>query len=132
MQFGEAGPGVGVDHGFGPPHRLVRRQMLPRVGTKVIAAEDDPGRVETDARSDRLHESAEIGRRHAGVAALLVDLIAGRLDQDAPAGAKRQRQGGLDDDGMGGAYRRDAGPAVGQALADERGKGSSHDEGFPA
>ena len=130
MQLGEAGSGVAFDHGFGPLHRLVRGQMLPRIGTKMIASENDPGGVKTNARRDRLDETAEIGRRHAGVAALLVDLIAGRLDKDAPARAKPERQGGFDDDWMGGANRCDAGPAVGQPFAHKRRERPSHGRAF--
>jgi hypothetical protein len=85
----------------------------------MIASEDDLGGVKTNARRDAFHEAAEIGRRHAGVAALLVDLVAGRLNEYAPIGAKRQRKGGLNDDGMGGANRRDTGSAVSQPLAHE-------------
>jgi hypothetical protein len=55
----------------------------------MIASEDDLGGVKTDARCDAFHETAEISGRHAGVTALLVDLIAGRLDEYAPLGAKR-------------------------------------------
>ena len=73
--------------------------MLPRIGAKMIAAENDPGGVKTDARARSFHETAEIGGRHASVAALLVDLIAGRLDEDSLARAKSQRQGGFDDEG---------------------------------
>jgi hypothetical protein len=55
----------------------------------MIASEDDLGGVKTDARCDAFHEAAEISGRHACVTALLVDLVAGRLDEDAPLGAKR-------------------------------------------
>ena len=75
----------------------------------MIAAENDPGGVKTDARRDGLDESPEIGRRHAGVTALLVDLVAGRLNEDAPARAEAQRQRGLDDDGW--AVQTDVTPA---------------------
>ena len=105
--------------------------MLPWIGTEMITSKDHSGGVKTDARRDTLHESAEIGGRHAGIAALLVDLVAGRLDEDAPVGAKRERQSGLDDDGMGGANRCDTGSAVSQPFAHERREEPSHGKGFP-
>ena len=130
MQLGKARSAVIFYHCLSPLHRLVCGQMLPRIGAKMIAAENDPGGVKTDARRDTFHEIAEIGGRHAGVAALLVDLIAGRLDENSLARAKRQRQGGFDDEGMGGANRSDARPTAGQPLAHEWRDGSSHDGGF--
>ena len=97
----------------------------------MVASQDHSGGIKTDARGDALDEPAEISGRHAGIAALLVDLVAGRLDEDAPVGAKPERQRGLNDDGMGGADRCDAGLAVGQPFAHERREEPSHDKGFP-
>jgi hypothetical protein len=112
-------------------HGLIFGKVLPGIGTKVIASENYSGGVKTDARRNGLYKSAKIGRRHAGVTAFLIDLIAGRLDEDAPARVNPQEQGGLDDSRMGGANRGDAGPAVSQSLAYEWREGSSHDNGFP-
>jgi hypothetical protein len=92
----------------------------------MIASENDAGAVKTDARRNGLYETAEIGRRHTGVAALLVDLIAGRLDKDAPARTKSQQQCGFDDDWMGGANRCDARPAVGQPFAHKKRERPGH------
>ncbi len=131
MQLREASSGVGFDHCLGPLHGLVCGQVFPWVGTKMIASEDHSGGVKTDARRDAVYKSAKIGRRHAGVTALLIDLIASRLDEDAPARANPQGQGGLDDDRMGGANRCDAGSAVSQPLAHEWRERPSHDRGFP-
>ena len=97
----------------------------------MIASKDHSGGVKTDARGDAIDEAAEISGRHAGVAALLVDLVAGRLDEDAPISAQRERQSGLYDDGMGGANRCDTGSAVGQPFAHERREEPSHGKGFP-
>ena len=131
MQLGEAGPGVGLDHRLGPLHRLIGRQMLPWIGTEMIAAEDHSGGIKADARRDTLHESAEISGRHAGIAALLVDLVAGRLDQDAPVGAtaRADRAASIT---IGWAVQTDVTPAaaVSQPLADKSRKRSAHDASF--
>ena len=81
MQLGEAGGGIGIDHRDRLPHRLGGRQMLPRVRAEMVAAKDQA--VERNARAGRmlLDEAAEGGRRHAGITALMVDLVACRLDQ---------------------------------------------------
>jgi hypothetical protein len=131
MQFGEAGTGVAVDHCLGPLHRLVGGQMFPWIGTEMIASEDQSGRVKADARRDAFHEFAEISGRHSSITALLVNLVAGRLDENAPVHAQRERQSGLYDDGMGGANRCDTGSAVGQPFAHEWREEPSHRKGFP-
>src|SRR5690606_38276088 len=99
---------------LGLGYRLFRVQRGPRVGAEVVAAEHDPRRVEADLGGDAVDECDEVGRGHAGVAAVLVDLVAGRLEQDeGQAGALRMAQRGLDDDGVG---RADRGHAAGDAL----------------
>ena len=125
MQLGKAGPGVGVDHRLRAPHGLVRGETLPGIGAQMIAPEDDAGGIEADPRRNRLDKGAEVRRGHAGVAALLVHLVAGRLDQGAPSAARRLQQRRFDDQGMRRADRRDAGLAVGQARADE-GRRAAH------
>lgn len=81
MQLGEAGPRIGLDHRHGLGHGAFRWQMFPRVWAKVVAAEDDPLLREGDAVGDAGDETGEIGGRHAGIAAVLIDLVAGRLNQ---------------------------------------------------
>ena len=82
MELGEAGARKGVDHDLGFAQCLFGRQRLPGVGAEMVAAEDQPARVETDLPRDADHEITEARRRHAGVAAILVDLVAGCLDQN--------------------------------------------------
>src|SRR5580704_11764609 len=96
----------------------------------MIASENDPGGVKTDARCDGLCESAEISGRHAGVTAFLIDLIAGRLDEDAPSGATAQSEGGLYRDRMGGADRSDARTAVSKPFAHQGRERPAHHETF--
>jgi hypothetical protein len=67
-------------------HGLVGRQMLPRVGAEMVAAEDEARRVEADRRGDLLDEATEVGWRHAGITAILIDLVAGRFDQHISSG----------------------------------------------
>ena len=47
----------------------------------MVAAEDQLVARKTDPVRNPLNEDTEVGRRHAGIAALLIDLVAGRLDQ---------------------------------------------------
>jgi hypothetical protein len=54
----------------------------------MIASEDHSRGVKTDARRDAFHELAEMSGCHSGVATLLVNLVAGRLDQDARVSAQ--------------------------------------------
>ncbi len=87
----------------------------------MVAAEHDPRRIEADPGCDRLDKTAEVGRRHAGVAPFLVNLVAGGLNEHAPRRAGAMQQGRLDDQWMRAADRRDAGRAFGQTLAHQRG-----------
>ena len=80
MQLGEARFGKGPDHDRGLLHSLGRRQALPWIGTEMITTENDPFGRKAAPRRYAFHETAEVSRRHAGIAAVLVDLVAGRLD----------------------------------------------------
>src|ERR1700677_5195565 len=104
--------------------------MFPWIGTEMITSKDHSGRVKTDARRDALHEFAEIRGRHSRITALLVDLVAGRLDENAPIRAQRQREGGLNHDRMSGANGCDTRSAVSQSFAHKGRQRSIHDAGF--
>ena len=69
----------------------------------MVAAEDQALAREADPVGDPVDEGAEVGRGHAGVAALMVNLVAGRLDQHWAVVGLALAKGGLDDDRMGGA-----------------------------
>src|SRR6185312_4607303 len=71
----------GGDHGAGAIHGDGGRLVLPRIGAKVIAAEDDAVGIDAFAGGHDVDEILEAGGGHAGIAAELVDLVAGRLDQ---------------------------------------------------
>ena len=64
VELGEAGAGVGLDHGVGAEHRLRGGEVLPRVGAEVVAAEDEVGAREGDRGRRWPRRSA---RKAAGV-----------------------------------------------------------------
>ena len=114
VDLAEAGGDVLRHHHLGLGHRLRRGQAAPGVGPEVVAAQHEQLRRQALDAGQRFDEAAEVDRRHAGVAAVLVDLVGGRLDQRRPAerGALAQRR--RQHDRMRRAHRRDAdGGAVG-------------------
>lgn len=136
MQLREARLGEGLDHRLGLRHRILGREMLPRVGPQMISTEDQPVEIETDGPRDALDEVAEVLRRHSGVAAVLVDLVAGRLHEHVAAASEAMAKSRLDHPRMGGADRRDADAlAFREALrnpAEPSGGGVRHRSSFPA
>ena len=116
MQFLVAGRRVGRDHVSCAGHRLRCRKMLPRVGAEMVAAENKARAGQADAFGDAPDEIAEIGRLHAGVAAFLVDLVAGGLDQGRGVVVERLQQGRLDHQPMRRADRGDPDRMPGTAL----------------
>jgi hypothetical protein len=131
MDLAEAGACVGRDHRLGARDRFLRWQPLPRIRSEMVAAQDDPRRIEADPGCDRLDKTAEVRRRHAGVAPFLVNLVAGGLNKHAPRRSGAVHQGRLDDHRMRAADRRDAGHAFGQTLAHQRGQSSTSHEWSP-
>jgi hypothetical protein len=89
MDLGKTGGDVVGDHCSGAAQRHRGRKVLPWIGTEMVAPENEPSRIEPDFAGDRFDEADEVGGPHAGIAALLVDLVTGRLDEYAPVGAKR-------------------------------------------
>ena len=108
VQLGEAGPGVGLDHHPRLGHGGLGAEALPGVGAEMVAAEDDAIEGKADAAGDGLDEVAEVGRRHAGIAAVLVDLVAGGLDQHRQAEPVGVAHGRLDDQRVRRTDRRNA------------------------
>jgi hypothetical protein len=83
----------------------------------MVAAEDQALTGEVDSVGDAFDEGAKVGGRHAGVAAVMVDLVAGRLDQHRAVIRVALAKRSLDDDRMGGADGGQADPvARGVAL----------------
>ena len=80
MDLAEAGADVVLDHHVGPRHRLLGRQRLPGIGTEMVPTEQDAIASQADAIGNTI-QVTEVGRCHAGIAAVLVDLVRGRFDQ---------------------------------------------------
>jgi hypothetical protein len=72
---------IGCDELCRLTHRLVAGQRAPCVRPQVITAEDDAIFGQAHLPRGRQHEVAELSRRHPGVSAELVDLVAGCLDE---------------------------------------------------
>jgi hypothetical protein len=115
---GEAHARVEVDLGgprpHVPPHQLpglrhgrVRALAPPGVGAQVVAAEEHAARGEARSLGPTAQPGRELRRGDAGVAALLVYLVRGGLDEDrdpeVPAGLERR----VEDVGVRGADRPD-------------------------
>ena len=105
-----AGGDVGGHHGFGLGQGILGRQVPPRVGAEVVAAEDHPFTArEPDPVGNAVDLVTEGGRGQARVTTLVVDLVASRLDQDRCPLGGRLAQGRLDHRRVRGAHRGDAG-----------------------
>ena len=81
MQLDESRGREGADHHLGLLRRLLGGEALPGVGAEVVAGEDDALGGEAVLVGDPLDEVAEVLRGHARITAILVDLVAGSLDQ---------------------------------------------------
>jgi len=75
---------------------------------QMLAADEDALMGEAAGVGDLAHIVDEAGRRDAGVAAELVDLVAGGFDEDGGVARQGLSQAGFDHAGMGGADGRDA------------------------
>ena len=62
----------------------------------MIATKNKMVPRKSDAFGDLLDEAAETGRRHAGIAAFMIDLVAGCLDQHGHRFGKAAQECGLD------------------------------------
>ena len=80
-------------HGFGP---------------EVVAAQQHPVHRDPGRPRRAVDELAEVRRPHPGVAAVLIDLIGGRLDEHGLAGAARLAHRRLEHQRVRGAHRGDA------------------------
>src|SRR5580698_5734698 len=81
MEFSKPRARIAGNHDFGARHGLVWRQVLPWVRAQMVSAQDQPVDIKPDLQRDRLYIATKVSGRHPGVAAILVDLIAGRFDQ---------------------------------------------------
>ena len=117
MYLGEACRHIGCDHSTGFVHRFGSRKVRPGVGTQMIAAQDQPGRIETFLLSDAQDEGPKVGRGHARVATFVVHLIARRLDQNRHRPVTAHGKGNANDHRMRRTHRRYAPDFAGFPIA---------------
>ena len=75
----------------------------------MVAAQHEPLQREPDALGELLDQGPEAGGSQPGVAAELVDLVRGRLDEHRRPVVPALEQGCLDHERVGRAHRGDAG-----------------------
>ena len=95
------------------------RQVFPRVRTDVVGAEQDLAGRQPHVAGQPLDEIAKIGRDHAAVSAVLIDLVDSRFDQHGtalPAGRRHRR---AEHPGMAAANGADAGGDAALLGADQ-------------
>ena len=107
MNLAETSGYIGRDHFFGLLHRLAGMLSAPGIWPKVVAAEDDPFERKLFFCGDAPDQTGKIAGQHAGIAAELVDLVAGRFDHQRVGESCRVARRGPDDKRMRGADRRD-------------------------
>ena len=84
-------------------HGLCGRLALPAVGAEVIPTQYQPLHGKRHSAASRCSRSRKSVGRHAGIAAKLIHLIGGGLDQQQLVPLRRQSQGRLQHQRMGGA-----------------------------
>jgi hypothetical protein len=82
VDLGEACGGVVGDHTVGFGHGVGGKEFAPGLRAKVVAAEEDATGVHLGAGCYAIDKADKIGGRQTGVAAVLVDLVRRRLDDD--------------------------------------------------
>ncbi len=98
----EAGGHVLLDQHLGLLHGLLGGQTGPRIGAQMVPAQQNALARQADLVGEAVDEVAEHLGRHTGIAAVLIDLVAGRLDQHhAHIGLQRVDESRLDDQRMG-------------------------------
>jgi hypothetical protein len=76
------------------------REIEAKPGAPIWRRDDAGQGLKPHPYSNRLDEPSEFRRRHAGITAVLVDLIAGRLDQNPPFGLKTVQERSFDNQRM--------------------------------
>ncbi len=106
MNLAKAGGNIGRDHHLSLGHGGIGWQMRPRIGPQMVAAQQYPPARQPHLVGYAKHELAKIVRRHSRIAAILIDLVAGRFDQrDRPLRFKYIQQRRFDDQRMGRTHR---------------------------
>ena len=73
---------IGFDHYLGRSHRLGRRKGLPRIWAEMITAQHETAGIEARFSRETLDEGAKCSRRHARIAAVLINLVTGSFDEN--------------------------------------------------
>jgi hypothetical protein len=107
MDFVKALADEKPDHIRGMADRLLRAELLPGVRAKMVATEQDALPRKVGSRSNLLHALPKVRGRHSGVAAELIDLIAGSFDQQRAIAHERVPHGGFNDPRMRRTHRVD-------------------------
>ncbi len=100
MDLGEACTHKAIHHDFGLLHGFFCGKMLPRIWTQMIATQNKALGIKAEAGCNVFDKAAEISRCHAGIAAILIDLIAGGFDQHVGFGCNAFKQGCFNDHRM--------------------------------
>ena len=126
MDLGKAGACILVNQFHGVFHCFGLRQLLPSQGSEVVACQNHHVFGQTDVACHFQDHLVEISGLHAGVAAKLVDLIGGCLDQNRDVALLCTAQGDLDYQFVGTAIRGDAAADTLTALIHHFLKGMFH------
>src|SRR5665213_2386140 len=116
MDLDEASPYIIPDQNLCMLHRDRRRLSPPGIGAEMISAKDQPLKRQPRRSYDLLHKFAKSSRPHSRVAAELIDLITGSLNQQKSTGGHSLLRCRTKNQRMCGAHRVDA-PSVGQARS---------------
>ncbi len=123
VDLGEPGLNIKPHQFARPVHGLVRRQPAPWVRSQMVAAKDQLVHGQPGVGGHARQPAHEVGRRHAGIATVLIDLIARRLDHRWPAGSCGMGQNRAQDLFVGGAEtgkaHRFAGPVAGNQVVND-------------
>ena len=119
MELAESSQGVGLDHADRLGHREARSQVAPGLRAQVVAPEDQVRLGQPDVRRGRPDLSSEIPRGHARVAAVLIYLIAGSLDNRHLAAIPSKCKPGVNNHRVRAAERVHASGAAQAVLAED-------------
>ena len=122
VDLGEAGSHIGAHQILGLGHGAVCGFAAPSLWAQMVSAEMYQFGVGPDLIGKVPDKGDEIGRLQSGIAAELVDLITGRLDQNGVLHLLRQRQRGAQDIRLRGTDGRDGDRGSGAVACVQVGK----------
>ncbi|SUI47730.1 Uncharacterised protein [Serratia marcescens] len=119
VNFAKSGANVIVYQGFRQRHRFLSRAILPGVWPQMIATQPHALARQAHFIRQTPQPIAELGRRLAGIAAELIDLVGRRLHQHRRAAGFGLPQRGLQNPGMGRTDGKDPDRHTGLVLLDK-------------